>query len=485
VVDEMGTGRLGPVFRAHDAAGDRFVAVKLFTISLTSDQIRRLVDEIEQIIAADLAHPSIVRPLAAGAWGGSVYLVQEYAAGCSLHELLRREGRMPIADALGIATEIAGALDSAAVAHVRHGLLGPGDVLIHGNDTRVTGFGVAQALRAAGAEIPLPPRYRAAGGTNDDRFDRRADVAALAAIVDRLLAGPRSTRGSEIELRPAIEKYDGAVRRVLNRALDPSQGDPFDHALEFVAALMTALGFDTAARATPAADDRQIESSDNRPIDLPIRPPQFLSSVDEPALDEPATSVPWMTAASPRRSRPVVWALMLAAVVALMVGAAVEYRSRRSHPAYATASASRESGAATRPDDVSPDRQGTGPGTRTPAAPRGVAAAASTAPSSESHSKTRPGARPESARAESGSAAAPVASNNDESTGSMLFVDSQPRGATLYVDDKFVGTTPLAIPAVTAGEHTVRLESDGRAAWSSPVRVRANHFNRIMVPLDR
>jgi PEGA domain-containing protein len=67
----------------------------------------------------------------------------------------------------------------------------------------------------------------------------------------------------------------------------------------------------------------------------------------------------------------------------------------------------------------------------------------------------------------------------------MLFVDSQPRGATLYVDDKFVGTTPLAIPAVTAGEHTVRLESDGRAAWSSPVRVRANHFNRIMVPLDR
>ena len=66
----------------------------------------------------------------------------------------------------------------------------------------------------------------------------------------------------------------------------------------------------------------------------------------------------------------------------------------------------------------------------------------------------------------------------------MLFVDSRPRGAALYLDDKYVGTTPLAVPTIAAGDHMLRLESDGSTAWSSPVHVLANRLNRIMVPLD-
>jgi hypothetical protein len=66
-----------------------------------------------------------------------------------------------------------------------------------------------------------------------------------------------------------------------------------------------------------------------------------------------------------------------------------------------------------------------------------------------------------------------------------LAVDSRPAGARVFVDNKVVGTTPMALPAVSAGSHVIRLEHDGYRRWSSSVRVIASEQNRVTASLER
>jgi hypothetical protein len=66
-----------------------------------------------------------------------------------------------------------------------------------------------------------------------------------------------------------------------------------------------------------------------------------------------------------------------------------------------------------------------------------------------------------------------------------LAVDSRPTGAKIFIDGKFVGTTPMALPAVPAGSHAIRLEHDGYRHWSSSVRIVASEQNRVTASLER
>jgi PEGA domain/Protein kinase domain len=66
-----------------------------------------------------------------------------------------------------------------------------------------------------------------------------------------------------------------------------------------------------------------------------------------------------------------------------------------------------------------------------------------------------------------------------------LRVESRPPGATVYLDGKVLGTTPVSLPVVPAGEHAIRLERDGYHRWSSSVRIVASEENRITASLER
>lgn len=143
------------MFRAYDAQRERLVAVKVFTLDLPPEQVHRLVAELERLVAADLTHPSIAAPLAAGITGVSAFLAQDYVAAESLDLSLRQDGPASPADALRIAAQLAGALDFAAVADVDHGALHPRDVLTSTDETRLTGVGVARALERVGVSAPV------------------------------------------------------------------------------------------------------------------------------------------------------------------------------------------------------------------------------------------------------------------------------------------------------------------------------------------
>jgi hypothetical protein len=86
-------------------------------------------------------------------------------------------------------------------------------------------------------------------------------------------------------------------------------------------------------------------------------------------------------------------------------------------------------------------------------------------------------AAPAAAAATAGSAAARL-------TGALA-VDSRPAGARIFVDDKEVGTTPMALPSVSVGLHVIRLEHEGYRRWSSSVRIIASEQNRVTASLER
>jgi len=82
-------GALGPVFRTYEPTRDRLVAVKVFRLDVTPEQAQALADELAHAAEAELIHPSIVEPIAAGVEGTVAYRAEEYVAAESLDAAMR------------------------------------------------------------------------------------------------------------------------------------------------------------------------------------------------------------------------------------------------------------------------------------------------------------------------------------------------------------------------------------------------------------
>src|SRR6266850_6176248 len=115
---ELGRGGNAVVYLGHDIKHDRKVALKVLLPELAlAVRAERFLREIQ--IAAKLTHPHILPLYDSGEMSGTLFYVMPYVEGESLRDRLNREKQLPIADALRIATEVAGALD---YAH-RHGII--------------------------------------------------------------------------------------------------------------------------------------------------------------------------------------------------------------------------------------------------------------------------------------------------------------------------------------------------------------------------
>jgi serine/threonine-protein kinase len=187
-----------------------------------------------------LAHPVIAAPIATGTDGLVIYLAQEYVPADSLDVVLRDEGPPVPADALRVASQLAGALDFAAAAGVYHGVLHPRDVLIAQDDTRLTGLGVAGAIEKIGVAAPRRRPYTAPERMAGTAWDRRADIFSLAALIHEMLWGRRLT-SIGAEAAGALTDLPGAnlarLKAAFARALAPDPGDRFERAVDFSTAL--------------------------------------------------------------------------------------------------------------------------------------------------------------------------------------------------------------------------------------------------------
>jgi hypothetical protein len=194
---ELGAGGMATVFLARDLRHEREVAIKVLRPELgTAIGAQRFLAEIRT--TARLQHPHILPLLDSGDAGdGLLYYVMPFVRGESLRQRLERERQLPIDDALGIAREVADALQHAHGLGVIHRDIKPENILLQDGHALVADFGIALALQHSGGQRMTQtgmslgtPHYMSPEQAMGERtLDARTDVYALGAVTYEMLAG--------------------------------------------------------------------------------------------------------------------------------------------------------------------------------------------------------------------------------------------------------------------------------------------------------
>lgn len=251
----MGTGVLGPVYRARESDGDRTVAVKAFHLDLTPEQVEIFGNALADVVNVGVSHPALVAPLAAGLEAGTPFLAYEYVAAESLDVTLRREARP--AGGLAWIAALAGAVEAAHGLGLVHGALHLRDVLVTSEGVCATGFGIASALEHVGLEFPVRRPYTAPEVMAGRRWGPAADRFALAVLAYELLAGTRPADGDGAiadlrGLRPDVADPAG-LQQAFRNALADDPDIRSASAAGFAAALARAIGDQALENPPPAA----------------------------------------------------------------------------------------------------------------------------------------------------------------------------------------------------------------------------------------
>ena len=215
IIDKLGAGGMGVVYRARDQRLDREVALKLLAPAILSDESARRRFRHEAMALSRLSHPNIATVHDFDSDGGIDFLVMEHVAGETLAARLRR-GALPEEETRGIGIQIAEALDEAHERGVAHRDLKPANVIVTTKGrVKILDFGLAKLLRAgeggdtvtasmAGAwsgTLPYMPPEQLEG----KEAGTEGDLYALGAMLYEMIAGRRPfTDPSPARLMSAI-----------------------------------------------------------------------------------------------------------------------------------------------------------------------------------------------------------------------------------------------------------------------------------------
>lgn len=199
----LGEGGMATVYLANDRKHHRQVAIKILKSELTASLgPERFLREVR--LTAGLDHPHIVPLLDSGAAGGFLYYVMPFVEGESLRDRLDREKQLPLDDALRISHQVADALDYAHGQGVIHRDVKPENILLSAGHARVSDFGIARAVTAAGDEALTgtgmaigTPTYMSPEQASGERdVDARTDIYSLACVTYEMLTGDPPYLGS-------------------------------------------------------------------------------------------------------------------------------------------------------------------------------------------------------------------------------------------------------------------------------------------------
>jgi len=195
LLETVGQGGMGVVYRARQIDLDRVVALKVLREGegATEEQVRRFHREAES--AARLQHPSIVAIHEVGVEEGVHFFSMDYIEGYTLHQRLAGGERLPFEEGARLVAELARALDYAHRKGVVHRDLKPGNVIIDGEGAaHITDFGLAKVvgqealLTASGVAIGTPLYMSPEQARGDLRaIDGRSDIFSLGTILYQLL----------------------------------------------------------------------------------------------------------------------------------------------------------------------------------------------------------------------------------------------------------------------------------------------------------
>jgi tetratricopeptide (TPR) repeat protein/TolB-like protein len=233
IVETIGAGGMGVVYRAHDEALDRDVALKLLPPSLSSDPTARERFLREARAAAALDHPHICTVHEAGEDdSGRLFLAMVYYEGETLKARLSR-GPLPLEDVTAAAIQLARGLAAAHARGIVHRDVKPANVMVAADGAvKLLDFGLARVADDPVTRPGLTPgtvAYMSPEQVRGDRVDHRTDLWALGVLLYEMLAGVRPFRGgSDRIVLDAIVHTEPEALRLLR----PETREPMAHVIE-------------------------------------------------------------------------------------------------------------------------------------------------------------------------------------------------------------------------------------------------------------
>jgi serine/threonine protein kinase/tetratricopeptide (TPR) repeat protein len=194
IIEQLGRGGMGRVYRALDTKTREEVAVKLIRPDIASDKrtLERFVNEIT--LAHRVSHRNIGRMYHLGEDQGIHYITMEYVPGEDLKSFIRRSRRLDIGTTVAIAKQVCGGLSEAHAAGIVHRDLKPGNIMIdkEGN-AKILDFGIARAVGTQGVTadgiIIGTPEYMSPEQVEGKDSDRRSDIYSFGVILFEMVTG--------------------------------------------------------------------------------------------------------------------------------------------------------------------------------------------------------------------------------------------------------------------------------------------------------
>ena len=254
VLQELGQGAMGIVYKARDPKINRLLAIKTirFSDEFEEDRLKEIKERFfrEAEIAGKLSHPAIVAIYDVGEDFDLSYLAMEFLNGENLQKYCRKDSLLPLRKVLYILAQTASALDYAHAQGVIHRDIKPANImLLKDGKVKVTDFGIAKAVSDSKTKSGIvlgTPNYMSPEQINGLKIDGRSDIFSLGVVFYELLAGQLPFRGKTLanlfyqitqvkhpSLRQLNPKVPRPCEQVIDKALAKDPKQRFKNAGEF------------------------------------------------------------------------------------------------------------------------------------------------------------------------------------------------------------------------------------------------------------
>ena len=250
LLETLGVGGMGAVYKARDTLLDRLVALKLLRRNLSGESDHASQLQKEARIAASINHPNVIQVFSSGTDHGQFYVVMELVNRGSLDDLIEQRNRLPEGEVLESGIQVAKGLRAAHRQGLIHRDVKPANILFIDEQTaKISDFGLASAA-AEGTkrdEIWGTPYYVAPERLNNGPEDFRTDIYGLGATLFHAVAGKAPIEGDTnsaallldlknhpLDLRAIAPDVSQATATVLERMIAPDPAQRFSSYDELV-----------------------------------------------------------------------------------------------------------------------------------------------------------------------------------------------------------------------------------------------------------
>lgn len=259
IIEVLGTGGMGVVYRVHDTKIDDEITLKVLKPGIASEKktIERFRNELR--LARKISHKNVCRMFDLNEGQDSIYITMEYIAGQDLRGLIRQAGRLTIQKAVSIAIQLAKGLSEAHRAGIIHRDLKPGNVMIdkEGN-AKILDFGIARSLETKGltgvGTLIGTPEYMAPEQVDGISPDKRTDIYSMGIMLFEMLTGRLPFEGDtpvsiaikhKTEIPPEPLSINpglpGRLNRLILKCLEKDKSRRFQTMEELIAELQAVL----------------------------------------------------------------------------------------------------------------------------------------------------------------------------------------------------------------------------------------------------